>query len=405
MKRSKLFILAAIASLTLVGCGDSATQVDLKTEAGATALKASAKTVAEAYSAKIDAIGFKGELKDSSVSITGEFGGDGFAAKNLNIGLTGLAGKVEGGLKKAASESEKPTAAINLNASGKLGVKGDFYGEDTTAPMFSLDESLTAKNVGADFYSVNEKSYLDYSGAGLRQLFTDAGPVADRVIEKLTGEKPETATDVNALIDTLTGVESRKISFDAAFNFNGIELGYTYNDETAKAIDDAIDSYVLKNDAIRDVITFTTYSSGKFDVKIDLTLAKITTLLNTVASSLDEESQAYTIVNMVVALLPQIVTKCDLSLTLSFSKAGLLTNENMTLDLELNTKAVSSYIALLPMLVPQLEFLSSIKNLDVTIAVKLNESIAISYNDDVKFNLPSDAELAKFVPVGNGNAE
>lgn len=399
MKRNKLFILTAIASLTLVGCGDNATQVDLKTEEGAKALKTSVNAVAEAYSGSINAIGFKGELKDSSLTIAGTVSGDGFAAKNLNVGLTGLAGKLEGGVKKAASESEKPTAAFTLDASGKVGVKGDFYSGEATEPVFSLDESLTAKNVGASVYSTNDKTYVDYSGAGLRALLTDIGPIFDGVVKKITGQEPAEKTDLNKQLDDATGIAGRKILTEAKLNFEGIDFNYNYDAEVAKQIDDVIDTYVLKNESIRDVITFTTYSSGKFDIKADLTLAKVTAILNGLLASTEEESSAHSILNIVVTLLPQIVTKLDLNLALSFNKAGLLTNESLALDLELSTNAVSNYVTLLPMLVPELSFLSALKTIDVRIGLKLNETLAISYNDEVKVNLPSETELSKFVPV------
>lgn len=389
MKSTKLLVLSAIAAFAMTACGssDTPTTVDLKTEEGKAALKKSVDTTAKAYSeGTIEALGLSATLTNTNLSVAGTMEYGDMKINNINVGLKNGNGSLNAAVKKVGNSFE---AAITATESGSFGAKLDLVnGEET----LNLDESLTLNNVNAGAYFKDNTTYLDYSSAGIRSLLTDVSALINREAGKFAPEK-EINVDLNAMLDEKTGVAGRKVKLagqGTAPEFP--EIKYEYTADTEKNLNDVLDAYFLKEDGVRDLFTFTTYTSGKFELGFKLNTEKITNLITTVETIVGEDSQAYGYLEVVKTIFPEVVKKFDIDASFAFNTKGFLVEQSLTYDISLATKFLETYIPFLPYLVPQLSFLSDLKKCDLTINLSGSEKVSLTYNEEVKVDFPTDLD-------------
>ena len=390
MKTTKLLVLSAIAAIGMTACGtgsDTPTNVDLKTEEGKAALKKSVDQTAKAYSdGTIEALGLNATITNTNFSITGTMEYGEMKINNIDIGLKNCNGTLNAAVKKAGQSLE---AAVTATGSGTLSAKLDLVnGEQTT----NFNDSLTIADVSAGAYFKNNTAYVDYSSAGIRQLLTDASAIVNAEAKKIVPQMPINI-DLNTMLDTATGVTGRKVKIaneGAAPAFP--EIKYEYTADTESSLNEVLDTYLLKEDGVRDLFSFTTYSSGKFELGFKLNLEKLTNLITTVETIVGEESEVYNYLELAKTIVPEVVKKIDLDASFTFNNKGFLVEESLTYDISLATKFLESYIPLIPYLVPNLSFLSDVKALDLTINASGSEKVSLTYNEDVKVEFPTDLD-------------
>ena len=227
MKKFKFIVCSVAAVLAISACTggnkknkelpagelpEGGTVVDVKTEQGKADIYNEVMSFVDAYTGgNFTGIGLKSETKNVNISAKVNVKqeveeGDPIQIADVDASLADFGATIEA---KIAGDDESWAGQISLSGlTGKLTAKVDaMVDEDVT---ISIDDSLSFNNVGAEAYLKGEAVYVDASGAGLRQLLTDAGPIVNKVL-KQSGLLPVggVSIDLNELIDGFTGAERK----------------------------------------------------------------------------------------------------------------------------------------------------------------------------------------------------
>lgn len=402
MKKFKFIICSMIAALALTGCGGAkkagvlpsgGKTVDLSTEEGVAALKSNLEKTTEAYkNLEIYALGLKSETKGLNVDAKGSVYGLNIDAslKGFNLDLEAKLGK-DG--EPAEGEEFAPVKGqfgiSNFAGTLKASVKGNLpLDEDADPVALDLSETLKIEKSKADVYLLGNKVYVDASDKGLRKTLDNASGVVNDVLENLPeglvpAEISAVSIDVNKLVDQWFGKE-RKCYFE-----------YDPEDQLTTSIFSIFESIEAPDDedvaevaaVINELgfVKFVTYSDGRFGFQADVTKEALAKFAET------EED---------VAEVLNYFDKLDVHGCALFNKNGLLVEASVSADVkahivvaeeeeepeggELHEGALARREAAQP-------------DVDLVINGKVSEFLSLQYNDEVKFSIPSEDELAKYV--------
>ena len=357
MKKIRLIVCSAIAALLLAGCsGKKAGQlpsggkkVDVTTEAGQETIKNEVQKLAKAYAeTEFTALGAKLQVKNTSASVKGN-------AEEVELDCS---------LKKFQATAEAKLGNNQLEAhikdvGGEAAVKLHIPQDDDKA--IDLDDSVKFSKVGADGYVLDGKLYVDYSGKGLRNLLNDASPIITKVINQ-----PGVKIDANDFIDNLTKIESRKAYIEVPeFEVKPSDISSLLKFEVPSE-EEWNDIFKVMEDA-GDMLEVRTYSDGRFGVALNVTKDKLVAL----AEKEGGEKEMF-----------DMFEKLDVKVAVVINKDGLLTSASAAGDVQFT--------------IEEKPYDEGDLGTKLDIAIKAEVFLDITYNDDVKFNFPKEAELEKF---------
>ena len=390
MKKFKFIVCSMIAALALTGCGGAkkagvlpsgGKTVDLSTEEGVAALKDNLGRFAEAYkNMEIYALGLKSETKGLNASVKGTVEG-----LNLDVSLKGFNLDLEAKLgKDGEADAETGFAPVKgqfglSNFAGTLAasVKGVLpmdYDEDEEPIELDLSETLKIEKSKADVYLVGNRVYVDASDKGLRKTLDNASGVVNDVIENLPAglvpsEISAVSIDVNKLVDQWFGKERKcYFEFDPE-NQLTTSLFSIFQEIPVPEDEDVAEAAAIINQL--GFIKFVTYTDGRFGFQADVTKEAL-------AKFAEEEED--------IAAMLEVIEKLDVHAAVLFNKDGLLSEASLSADVQAHY-------------VQEAEVKEAAEEpiVDLAISAKVSEFLSLQYNDAVKFSIPSEAELAKFV--------
>ena len=385
MKKFKFIVCSVAAVLAISACTggnkknkelpagelpEGGTVVDIKTEQGKADIYNELMSVIDAYTGgEFTAIGLKSETKNvnigAKVNVKEEQEeGDPIQIVDVDASLTNFGATIEA---KIAGDDESWQGQVSLSGlSGDLKAKVDaMVDEDAT---ISIDDSLSFKDVGAEAYLTGSAVYVDASGAGLRQLLTDAGPIVNKVL-KQSGLLPVggVSIDLNELIDGFTGAERKfYIPVDLS-GFNPIALLNTIqmDDEDKPSEADWLNTAAVIEQI--PFIEFKSYEDGRFGIGTHVTKQGI---LDVVAKIGDEDDVED--VTESLQVLPELDVKAALVIRANGLIDSLSIGGSFKLDIQDEDDGTLT---------------------DAKVSASLEERLSLMYNDEVKLSIPSQEVL------------
>ena len=391
MKKTKLFVLAAMASLTLVGCGGSAevapgtlpaggTEVDVSKEEGKTELKNRFNAAKEAYE-KLDLT--SGAIKSTTgldllVNAKASAPLIGIKEAKLSANVKGL--KVDTTAKVAKSAEGNVDASVNaVVKDGTVSVSGSLPAKEETEekPMADFGSSFSVKGAEANAYLKGSYAYVDISSKNNQKVAAGFDKFGNNLMTSLD------ATSFGALIPTLLEgllpFYTKDGGFAFADEFESLDKQLAFDLGTAVAWPEITTPETEESslipidiDSLIDVVTsetflkdlnfkFETYKDGGFGAAIDVNKDN---LVNLVASFAGVEAT-----KIKETIDPYLL---DLSLKASahFNKSFLLDNVGFAITLK---GKLDSLEAIAP------DYASLISSFEATADLSATESLSITY--------------------------
>lgn len=191
MKKKSLLVLAAMATLTLVGCNGGSNpgslpsggkEVDLTQEEGATVLKERLNATAKAYAGlSYDSLQVVSTTSGVNLGLDVAAVASGMNMK-ANVNLKGFGAKAELNVAKS-SEGSLDASLVAKTTGGSLSVKGELPDAEQKAVKISSDLSL--KGAEVDAYISGSNVYVNAENSGNLALVKGVDKFANKLLDDL----------------------------------------------------------------------------------------------------------------------------------------------------------------------------------------------------------------------------
>lgn len=424
MKKTRLLILSAFASLAITACGGSGSSVgpsnknpgelpsggsvinvdDQKgQEALASALdnllnvrKQETPKLYKGMEVDINATNQSAKLNVSDIKVT--YGSIEMVTPfGLDVNLKKAGGKAA---IKLASREDNEYSDMEINVSDlnlNLAVNGtlpDFTGlitgepisvsEMITKPALKINESLAVSDFGINAYLDGEKgaAYLDYSSKNVRNVFTTVSNLVNKVTKSWMGEA--LGLDLNQLVDLYT--PTRKIMMDTGLEIAGIGdyslSPFAYIPEDLQLDGQTILGYLAMAKALA-TIEFKSYSNGDLGLKIAMDKDQFKNIILLVAQLAFKEDLSQ---NEIFNIVFEAISKLDFEFSVVINNEGLITFVSQKLDV------VAGY-ELKDLVVYEDETSGATAKLGAKFTGEIHEGVSLSAKyGDIKVSLPKDLD-------------